>query len=138
MARLVHVYMEYWELVGKEQCKPNTNPAGTVTFSSFLLKRFFNSVRIPGETMDTIKTHFIPFSLGNCPSNIVFFGRGRIFIVKGTHDDGSIMSVQEVYAALLQIRSLMDEQEGIHLPVPILTHDDRTGWANVSTTSILQ
>lgn len=118
-------------MIRQERLKPHTNPAGTITYSSFLQKRLYNTVRIPGERMDTIKSYFKPLSLGGSPTHIIFLGRGRIFTVKGTNDDGSIISVQACYVNLLQIRALMNEHDDVHLPVPILTHDNRTGWAQV-------
>lgn len=57
-ARVIYHGFEFYDLIRKEKLKPSANPDGSVTFSSYLFKRFYNTVRIPGEVMDEVHCYF--------------------------------------------------------------------------------
>lgn len=135
MSRVMHHSIEYWDLVHKERLRPTSNPSGTITFSSALIKRVFSTSRLPGETMDRIECHFKTASEGKTPSYYIAIGKGRLFKVNVLNDDGSILSPQQLLAIHRQIRGAIDERQ-VELPVPILTCANRTAWAAVSHTPL--
>lgn len=59
-------------------------------------------------------------------------GKGRMFMFDCLHaNDGSIITPQEILVILQRIRSIID-YEPLGDCVPVLTHDDRTSWAEVN------
>lgn len=136
VARMVHCSMAYWDLIRRERMRPATNPSGTITYSSFLLKRVFNTFRIPGERMDRIVSHFRTLSdqqsTDRQPSPvIVFIGKGRMFAMDILNGNGDIKTVQEIVPIIEQIVGQVEREEAAVDPVPILTCDNRTSWAQV-------
>lgn len=129
-ARLIYSTLEHYELIRTERLKPGSNPDGSITFSMFLYRRLYNSIREPGEQMDSIKSYFKAASEGNAPRNIVIIGRGRIFSVNFYCDDGTIMTPRQILAILTEISNIIDQSE-IDVPIPVLTCDDRSSWAGV-------
>lgn len=49
-------------------------------------------------------------------------------------NDGSLITPQEILTVLQRIRSIID-YEPLGDCVPVLTHDDRTNWAEVNEKS---
>lgn len=145
VARIVHCSMEYWDLIRHERMRPSTNPSGTVAFSSFLLKRLFNTYRIPGERMDRVVSHFRTVrevAEGALPERagtpvIVFIGKGRLFAVEILNERGELRTVQEMVPMIEQIVAKVELEEGATHPVPVLTCDNRTSWAQVGVCVIL-
>lgn len=136
-ARLVRCSIEYWDLIRKERMRPATNPAGTVTFSSFLLKRLFQTYRVPGERMDSIVSQFRTEReerAGDLPERhpepvIIVIGRGRMFVLEVLQASGEICSAQQLLPQLEQIVSKMEVEPAADCPVAVLTCDNRTAWS---------
>lgn len=129
-ARIIYSALEHYELIRTERLKPSSNPDGSITFSMFLYRRLYNSIREPGEQMDSIKSHFKTASEGNAPRNIVIIGRGRIFSVNFYCNDGTIMTPRQILTILTEISNIIDRSQ-IDVPIPVLTCDDRSSWAIV-------
>lgn len=124
--------IEYWNLIRLERMRPNTNPSGSLTFSSFLLKRLYSTIREPGEIIDKITCHFRTKSEGKTPTHALVIGRGRMFRINCMHDDGeTIMSAQELLLVFQQILAQVDSAGVVEYPVPVLTCDNRSSWAKV-------
>jgi carnitine O-octanoyltransferase len=117
---------KFWELIRNEKLRPPTNPDKTITFSSDLFKRLFNTTRIPGETKDEIQSYFKTKSEGYCPATVLFVGKGRIFYLNFV-ENGEILSPQDFYYALMIIRDKL-HNETTEKGIPILTCDERTSW----------
>jgi len=118
----------YWQVIHNEKIRPATNPSGTVTFSMAMLKRLYNTVRLPGKEIDEIQSYFKTKSEGLPPSHFVVIARGRFFLVEGLNPDGTTVSAQQLYKQFQIINSTVLEE----LPKPsvaLLTQDERSKWA---------
>lgn len=131
LARVWYHSIEFWDALRHERIRPATNPSGTQVFSSFLLRRIFNTCRLPGEVMDTIVSNFRTIREGGAATHFVVIGRGRMFRVDAVNEDGSILREQQLLAIFEQIRAIVDGSE-LDCPVPVLTCANRTAWAAVS------
>ena len=96
------------------------------------LRRIFNCVREPGAKFDTVKTYFKTKNEGSSPSNVVIIGKGRIFVFNALNSDGNLKSPQEILPILLQIQADVDCADNVENSIPILSHDNRNSWFNVS------
>ncbi|XP_030369931.1 peroxisomal carnitine O-octanoyltransferase [Scaptodrosophila lebanonensis] len=129
LARLVHHTMEFWDLTRKATIKPLSSGGGKIKYSSALYKRFYSTSRVPGIEQDHIEKHFLTTSEGRTPTHILVSAKGRQFVFNGVNDNDIILTAPELLVQLQRIRSIVDyEPEGDG--VPVLTHDDRTSWAN--------
>lgn len=133
MARSVYHTLEYWDLIRHERMRPYTNPSGSITYSSFLLKRLYSTLRMPGEIMDKVVSHFRTKSEGPTPTHVVVIGRGRLFTFDGVHADDTILSVHEIRYIMAQIVAELETSGVVEHPVPILTCDNRSSWAQNRT-----
>lgn len=131
-ARVIHHGLEFYDLIRKEKLKPSANPDGSVTFSSYLFKRFYNTVRIPGQVMDEVKCYFKTEKEGEIPTNLTVIGKGRIFSVDSVNPDGTWLSVHQILLVLQRIRAIIDSGDVVY-SVPLLSCDDRTNWAKNRT-----
>lgn len=126
-ARISYYSGKFWELIRKERLRPPTNPDGSIVFSADLYKRLFNTCRIPGVEKDEVQSYFKTEAEGDCPSIGVITGRGRVFYYN-LIVDGQVISPQEFLHIFTLARDAIEN--GPVVPgVPILTEDDRTGWA---------
>lgn len=119
---------KFWELMRNERLKPPTNPDGSVTFSADLFRKLYNTCRVPGETKDEVHSYFKTAKEGSCPSTIIIISRGRVFYFDFCDKNGNILSPQEILHAFTIIRDRI-EYEDVEKGIPILTCDERTGWA---------
>lgn len=126
----MHSCLEHFELIRTERMKPTTTSDGSITFSMALYRRLYNSFRMPGEQMDSIRSHFKTANEGDAPKNVIVIGKGRIFSVNFYNTDGTIMSHSQILAILTELSDIIDRSD-IDVPVPVLTCDDRTSWASV-------
>ncbi|XP_063704438.1 peroxisomal carnitine O-octanoyltransferase [Culicoides brevitarsis] len=128
-ALLAYQTMTFWHLIRSERMRPPSNPDGSIIFSANLFKRLYNTVRLPGEEMDEIKSYFKTAKEGKVPSHIIVIGNGRFFVLKGTHEDGSILSIAELYRSFQIINSEILENKTHKYPyIPLLTQDERPNW----------
>lgn len=128
-AILSYQTLTFWNLIRSERMRPPSNPDGSITFSANLFKRLYNTVRLPGEEFDEIKSYFKTARDGKAPSHIIVCGNGRFFVLKGTHDDGSILSLAELYRSYQIINSDILENRNHKAPyIPLLTQDERPQW----------
>lgn len=129
VALLSYQTLTFWNLIRNERLRPPSNPDGSIVFSANLFRRLYNTVRLPGEDMDEIKTYFKTKTEGNAPSHIIVIGNGRFFVLKGTHNDGSILSLAEFYRSFQIINSEILENKNQKYPyIPLLTQDERPNW----------
>jgi carnitine O-octanoyltransferase len=150
LSRCLHNSAVFWKLLREEKLRPPTNPDGSITFSANLYRRLCNSVRIPGEGQDALKTYFktgkkfiqihlkylILFytifvaSEGSCHSHTICVSKGRIFYMQTINDDGSLCTPQQILYSLKIISDSLESSE-YQMGIPILTCDDRDTWAKV-------
>lgn len=128
----LHHILEYWKLMRTETLKTAKMSNGQ-RLSQALNRKFYNTVRVPGEEVDKIECYFKTEREGPCPDHFILMGRGRIFRVDGVNPDGSILTQQQCLAAFLRVRGLLEAQGEEPYPVPLLTFDDRTSWAKNRT-----
>lgn len=126
-ARTLTYNFELWNLIRHEKLKPAKTPSGE-TLSSNLWRRFFNTVRVPGEIFDEVVCHFKTASEGKCPSHMCVIGNGRIFSYDTLDSKGNQISPQAIYYALQKIRQEVENGEPA-ATVPLLTCGERTSWA---------
>lgn len=124
----MHHILEYWMLMRTETLKSAKMSNGK-RLSQALNRKFYNTVRVPGEEMDKIVCYFRTEKEGPCPTHFIIMGRGRVFRVEGVNPDGSILTQQQCLAVFLRVRGILDAKGEERYPVPLLTHDDRTNWA---------
>ncbi|XP_036323504.1 peroxisomal carnitine O-octanoyltransferase [Rhagoletis pomonella] len=129
LSRMIYHTLEFWELAHKATLKPLSSNGGKTKYSSALYKRFFSTTRVPGVEFDYIKSYFKTVKDGATPSHAIISGKGRIFVFDCLHTDGTIITQQEILNVLQRIRCTLD-YEPMGDCVPVLTHDDRTTWAN--------
>lgn len=129
LARILRHTLEFWNSAHKATIKPHSSNGGKIKYSSALYKRFFSTTRAPGIEYDYIKKYFKAVNEGTTPSHVVVCGKGRMFAFDGLHTNGTIISPQEILIVLQRVRSILD-YEPMGDCVPVLTHDDRTTWAN--------
>jgi carnitine O-octanoyltransferase len=126
LATASHHSGKFWELIHTERLRPPTNPDGSITFSSNLYKRLYNTCRVPGETKDEINEYFKTKAEGGCPTTILIIAKGRVFYFDFVIDD-QVISPQEFLYSLSIIRDKV-ANEDVAPGIPILTCDERTGW----------
>ncbi|XP_013103640.2 peroxisomal carnitine O-octanoyltransferase isoform X2 [Stomoxys calcitrans] len=131
-ARITYHTIEFWDLLHKATIKPLSSNGGKIKYSSALYKRFFSTSRIPGEEIDHIEKHFKTVTEGPTPTHALISGKGRLFMFDCLHKDGSLITPQEILVVMQRVRSTID-YEPMGDCVPVLTHDDRTGWAKNRT-----
>ncbi|XP_014093225.2 peroxisomal carnitine O-octanoyltransferase [Bactrocera oleae] len=129
LARIMYHTLEFWNLARNAIIKPHSSNGGKIKYSSALYKRFFSTTRAPGVEYDYLKKYFKSVDEGTTPSHVVVSGKGRMFAFDGLHADGRIISPQEILILLQRVRGIL-EYEPMGDCVPVLTHDDRTTWAN--------
>ncbi|XP_073814974.1 carnitine O-octanoyltransferase [Musca autumnalis] len=132
LARITYHTIEFWDLLHKATIKPLSSNGGKIKYSSALYKRFFSTTRVPGEEIDHIEKHFKTVTEGKTPSHALISGKGRLFMFNCLHEDGTIITPQEILVILQRVRSIID-YEPLGDCVPVLTHDDRTSWAKNRT-----
>ncbi|XP_067617442.1 peroxisomal carnitine O-octanoyltransferase [Eurosta solidaginis] len=129
LSRIIYHTLEFWDLSRKATMKPLSSSGGKVKYSSALYKRFFSTTRVPGVEFDHIRNYFRTVKDGSSPSHVIISGKGRIFVFECLHADGTLITPEEIHIVLQRVRSTMD-YEPMGDCVPVLTHDDRTTWAN--------
>lgn len=127
LARNCRYSAEFWNLIRSERLRPPTNPDGSIVFSSNFFKRLYNTCRVPGEDKDEVHEYFKIVSEGTCPSVGIIIGRGRVFYFDFIVD-GEILQPQEFLHILTIARDVI-ENDSVKPGIPILTADERTGWA---------
>lgn len=144
LARMAHSSAEFWDHIRHERMRPATNPSGSVTFSSFQLKRVYNTFRVPGERIDRIVGHFRTMRqpAGERPEcrpspTVVFIGKGRLFAVNVLNAAGELKTEQEWLPTVEQIVAKVESEQKADYPVAILTSDDRTSWAQVRSAFLV-
>lgn len=132
LARITYHTIEFWDLLRKATIKPLSSNGGKIKYSSALYKRFFSTSRLPGLEMDHIEKHFKTVQEGKTPTHTLVSGKGRLFMFDCIHADGSLITAPELLVLFQRIRSIID-YEPMGDCVPVLTHDDRTLWAENRT-----
>lgn len=127
VARNSYYSAVFWELIRNEKIRPPTNPDGSITFSSDLYKRLYNTCRVPGVEKDEIHEYFKTAAEGECPAVGIIIGRGRVFYYEFVVD-GKILTPQEFLHIITIARNAI-ENDSVQPGVPILTSDYRNCWA---------
>ncbi|XP_055526339.1 peroxisomal carnitine O-octanoyltransferase [Wyeomyia smithii] len=123
------INVRFWKLIRTEKLRPVMSADKKIIFSSDQYRRLFNTVRVPGTEMDKIVCHFKTEKEGWCPSHVLVIYKGRIFKVESFHDDGEELSAQDFLLVFQQIQHRVDTEDTNQQPVTLLTHDDRSTWA---------
>lgn len=126
-SRISHYSGLFWNLIRTEKLRPPTNPDKSVTFSSDLYKRLYNTTRVPGENKDEIHNYFKTVSEGECPSVSLIIARGRVFCYDAMVN-GKLLTPQEHLHMFRVVESIL-ENESCELGPPVLTADYRNNWA---------
>ncbi|CAG0882142.1 unnamed protein product [Cyprideis torosa] len=111
-----------------EKIRPQTVKRGNKTFPLTMhqLKKCFNCCQIPQVDMDTLECHFKTKAEGPCPSHMVMFHRGHIFLLNPISETEESWSCHQWYKVLQKIVSeTKEEGQGMG----ILTCDFRQTWA---------
>lgn len=83
--------------------------------------------------MDKITCHFRTKSEGKTPTHALVIGKGRMFRINLLHEDEeTAMSPQDLIVVYQQILALVDSAGVVEYPVPVLTCDNRSSWAQVT------
>lgn len=94
------------------------------------LKRLFGTTRIPGETMDTVRTPYSPEHPGPSRArHIVVFSRGHVFAFDVLDPDDRPYTPDELTAGLRELLAAVSEQAAPGRSVGHLTTKGRTEWA---------
>jgi carnitine O-octanoyltransferase len=128
-ARLLHYNMIFWDLLRRERIKPTVINNGKVRLSSALYHRFYNTARIPGVEKDEIVCKFKTAREGAGITHFVVIGNGRLFKIDALTKDNKLATPQQMWYNLKLVKAELDAQGQNENSVPILTMDDRTGWA---------
>lgn len=75
-------------------------------------------------------TIYLIESEGSCPSHALIIGNGRQFTFDTLNPDGTLCSPQHILFLLKQIQFTIDNEKSTG-GIPILTWDQRDGWAKV-------
>lgn len=67
---------------------------------------------------------------GKTPCHGLISGKGRLFVFKTLRENGEMITPQELLVLLQRLRSILD-YESLGDGIAILTHDDRSLWAEV-------
>lgn len=126
-SRIGHYSAVFWNLIRTERLRPPTNPDKSVTFSSDLYKRLYNTTRVPGVDKDEIHGYFKTAKEGQCPTVSLVIARGRVFCYDSMID-GVLLSPQEHLHMFRLVDSIL-ENEPCEPGPPILTADFRNNWA---------
>lgn len=126
-ARISYFSAIFWQLIRNEKLRPPSNPDGSITFSSNLYRRLYNTCRVPGLEKDEIREYFKTAAEGDCPTIGIIIGRGRVFYYDFIID-GEPISPQELLQILTTASDII-ENNPVQPGIPILTSDYRSGWA---------
>ncbi|XP_037949237.1 peroxisomal carnitine O-octanoyltransferase [Teleopsis dalmanni] len=128
-ARIIYHTAQFWDLLRKAKIKPLSSNGGKIKYSSALYKRFFSTTRVPGVEIDHIEGHFKIVSEGKTPTHVLISGRGRLFMFECVDADDNLITPQQILVMLQRVRTIINV-EPLGDCVPVLTHDERTTWAN--------
>ncbi|KAG1714794.1 Peroxisomal carnitine O-octanoyltransferase [Nymphon striatum] len=126
-AQISHKSLEYFKFIEHERIKPQRH--GKTLFSMYQWKRVYNTTRIPGDKMDSLKIHFKTAEEGgDNPRHVLVFMKGHIFSFDAVDEDGRILTVAELESQLKEVKSKCED-----LPVgpgiSALTSDCRQSWS---------
>ncbi|XP_069696475.1 peroxisomal carnitine O-octanoyltransferase [Periplaneta americana] len=118
---------EVWSLFRQGRWRPDSSRDGNSALNMYDFRRLFNTVRIPGETQDSLVSYFKTESEGPCPSHVIVLCNGHIFSVDALDTTGSPLSPPEWEQKLTDIFEKSSREKGPGLP--LFTCTDRTTWA---------
>lgn len=94
------------------------------------LKRLFGTTRIPGETMDTVRTPYSPEHPGPSRArHIVVLSHGHMFAFDVLDPDGRPYTPDELTTGLRELLAAVSEQTAPGQSIGHLTTKGRTEWA---------
>ncbi|PRD25624.1 UNVERIFIED_CONTAM: Peroxisomal carnitine O-octanoyltransferase [Trichonephila clavipes] len=126
-ALLLHFQLQFWKILRKEQLKPHNSH--NVTWSMHQFRRYFNTVRVPGETTDKLECFFhTELEEPMSPTHLVILHGGHIFTFDAVDEYGDILTPPELQ---LQFQRIEDwcKENAPGASVGALTLADRTTWA---------
>lgn len=127
-ADLLAAAVDFKRSIDTEEVPPET-PRGRPQ-SMEQLKRLFGTTRIPGETMDTVRTPYSPEHPGPSRArHVVVFSHGHMFAFDVIDPDGRPYTPDELTAGLRALLAAVPEQAAPGRSVGHLTTKDRTEWA---------
>ncbi|XP_015905270.1 peroxisomal carnitine O-octanoyltransferase isoform X1 [Parasteatoda tepidariorum] len=126
-ALYMYFQLQFWKLLREERLKPHSSH--NVPWSMHQFRRYFNTVRIPGEKIDRIESYFhTEFEEPLSPTHLVILHCGHIFTFDAVDEYGDILLPPELQLQFQRIQSWCKEN-GSGSSVSALTVADRTTWA---------
>lgn len=126
-ALYMYFIVQFWKLIREERLKPHSSQNTPWTMHQF--RRYFNTVRIPGEIIDRLETHFHTESEEpTTPTHIIVMHKRHIFSFDALDEYGDILTPPELELQLQRIKNWC-AKNGPGASVGSLTVDDRTTWA---------
>lgn len=126
-ALYIYFQMQFWKLVREERLKPHSSR--NVPWSMHQFRKYYNTVRIPGEVMDKLKCYFHTESEEpTSPTHLIVMHKGHIFSFDAIDEYGDVLLPPEIELQLQRITNWCSEN-GPGSSVGSLTVDDRTTWA---------
>ncbi|KFM68406.1 Peroxisomal carnitine O-octanoyltransferase, partial [Stegodyphus mimosarum] len=126
-ALYMYFQLHFWKFLRQEKLKPHTSH--DIPWSMHQFRRYFNTVRIPGEVQDKLECYFhTELEEPASPTHVVILHGGHIFSFDAVDEYGDILIPPEFQ---LQFKRIKDwcEENGPGSSVGALTLDDRTSWA---------
>lgn len=128
VAGLTYMLTTYWKLFRSEEAKPHRNSDGKL-LSMNEYRNFCNAYRKPGETMDSVVSHFVVDTKGRAPGHIVVFKKGYVFKLNVVDADDNPVTLKELCRQFKHIEDVCKAKDKEGPLVSALTAADRTTWA---------
>ncbi|KAG8179267.1 hypothetical protein JTE90_026731 [Oedothorax gibbosus] len=126
-ALCIYFVLQFWKLIREERLKPHSSHNVPWTMHQF--RRYFNTVRIPGEVIDRLECHFhTEFEEPLSPTHFIILHAGHIFTFDAADEYGDVLTPPELQLQFQRIKQWCAEK-GPGFGVGALTLDDRTTWA---------
>ncbi|GFU17044.1 peroxisomal carnitine O-octanoyltransferase [Nephila pilipes] len=126
-ALYMHFQLQFWKILRKEQLKPHNSH--NVPWSMHQFRRYFNTVRIPGESIDRLECFFhTELEEPMSPTHLVILHGGHIFTFDAVDEYGDILTPPELQLQFQRIQDWCNENSP-GASVGALTLADRSTWA---------
>ncbi|GIY64135.1 hypothetical protein CDAR_29921, partial [Caerostris darwini] len=126
-ALYLHLSLQFWKVLREERLKPHSSRNVPWTMHQF--RRYFNTVRIPGEVIDKIECYFnTELEEPMSPTHLAVMHCGHIFSFDAIDEYGDILTPPELQ---LQFQRIQDwcKKNNPGSSVGALTLADRSTWA---------
>ncbi|CAL1262005.1 unnamed protein product [Larinioides sclopetarius] len=126
-ALYMHFSLQFWKILREERLKPHTSRNVPWTMHQF--RRYFNTVRIPGEVIDRLECYFqTELEEPMSPTHLIIMHNGHIFTFDAVDEFGDILSPPELQLQFQRIKDWCNKNSP-GASVGVLTLADRSTWA---------